>query len=51
MAYVWTAVVSASAIYPMILVIRGWKQHGGHENDVAPLPEQRPDPRAHPKCF
>ena len=38
MAFVWTAVVSASAIYPMILVIRGWKQHGGHDHYVAPLP-------------
>lgn len=39
MAFLWTAGVSASAIFPMILVIRGWKQHGGHENYVAPLPE------------
>jgi len=23
----------------MLLVIRGWKQHGGHDNYVAPLPE------------
>jgi MFS-type transporter involved in bile tolerance (Atg22 family) len=39
MAFLWTAVISATAIFPMILVIRGWKQHGGHENYVAPLPE------------
>jgi maltose/moltooligosaccharide transporter len=39
MAFLWTAVVSASAIYPMMLVIRGWKQHGGHEGYVAPLPD------------
>ncbi|MEI8196116.1 MAG: MFS transporter [Phycisphaerae bacterium] len=38
MAFVWTAVISATAIFPMILVIRGWKQHGGHDNYVAPLP-------------
>jgi MFS-type transporter involved in bile tolerance (Atg22 family) len=38
MAFLWTAVISACAILPMILVIRGWKQHGGHDNYVAPLP-------------
>lgn len=38
MAFLWTAVISASAIFPMILVIRGWKKHGGHESCVAPLP-------------
>ena len=39
MAFLWTAVIAASAIFPMILVIRGWKQHGGHTNYVPPLPE------------
>ena len=39
MAFLWTAVISAAAIWPMILVIRGWKQHGGHESYVAPLPD------------
>ena len=41
MAFLWTAVISASAIFPMILVIRGWQQHGGHDNYVAPMPENR----------
>ncbi|CAN5501905.1 hypothetical protein BH09VER1_BH09VER1_53610 [soil metagenome] len=39
MAFLWTVVICASAIFPMLLVIRGWKQHGGHDNYVAPLPE------------
>jgi maltose/moltooligosaccharide transporter len=39
MAFVWTAVISACAILPMLLVIRGWKQHGGPDDYVAPLPE------------
>ena len=34
-----SAVISASAILPMILVIRGWTQHGGHDNYVTPLPD------------
>jgi maltose/moltooligosaccharide transporter len=38
LAFLWTALFSASAIIPMILVIRGWKQHGGPGNYVAPLP-------------
>jgi len=38
-AFLWTAVISASAIYPMLLVIREWKKHGGHDNYVAPLPD------------
>ena len=39
MAFLWTAAISVCAIFPMILVIRGWKQHGGHDNYVAPLPD------------
>jgi len=39
MAFLWTAAISATAIFPMILVIRGWKQHGGHDNYVAPMPD------------
>ncbi len=39
MAFLWTVGISATAIFPMILVIRGWKHHGGHENYVAPLPD------------
>ena len=42
-AFFWTAALSASAIYPMILVIRGWKQHGGHDSYVAPMPKNRID--------
>ncbi|MFA7344329.1 MAG: MFS transporter [Terrimicrobiaceae bacterium] len=38
-AFLWTTVFAASAIFPMIQVIRGWKQHGGPENYVPPLPE------------
>lgn len=38
-AFLWTAVISTSTIFPMVLVIRGWKAHGGHDNYVAPLPE------------
>ena len=41
MAFLWTAAISACAIFPMILVIRGWKHHGGHDNYVAPLPENK----------
>ena len=43
MAFVWTAIVSATAIFPMLLVIRGWKQHGGHDNYVAPMPHSGND--------
>lgn len=39
LAFLWTAAICAAAIFPMVLVIRGWKQHGGHENYVAPLPK------------
>ena len=39
MAFLWTAGITASAFFPMVLVIRGWKQHGGHDNYVAPLPD------------
>ncbi len=38
MAFLWTAVIAASAIFPMILVIRGWKKHGGHDSYAPPLP-------------
>jgi hypothetical protein len=38
-AFLWMAAISASAIFPMILVIRCWKQHGGHDHYMAPLPE------------
>jgi maltose/moltooligosaccharide transporter len=38
MAFLWTAGISAAAIFPMLLVIREWKQHGGPDNYVPPLP-------------
>ncbi len=38
-AFLWTVVFCAAAILPMILVIRGWIQHGGAKNYVAPLPQ------------
>ena len=38
MAFLWTAGISATAIFPMLLVIREWKQHGGPVNYVPPLP-------------
>lgn len=37
-AFFWTAIISAAAIIPMVLVIRGWKQHGGPAHYRAPLP-------------
>jgi len=30
--------LSASAFFPVILVIRGWKKHGGNDTCVPPLP-------------
>lgn len=39
MAFIWTAIISASAIYPMSLVIRSWKAHGGYHHYIAPLPK------------
>jgi MFS-type transporter involved in bile tolerance (Atg22 family) len=39
MAFLWTAAISATAIFPMMLVIRAWKAHGGRDYYVAPLPE------------
>jgi MFS family permease len=38
MIYVWTAASMAMAIVPMLLVYRGWKQHGGPDHYVPPLP-------------
>ena len=39
MSYVWSALLSGLAVLPMLLVYRGWKQHGGPDRYVAPLPE------------
>jgi len=39
MAFFWTALISCIAIFPMTLVIRAWKQHGGHDGYVPPLPD------------
>jgi len=38
MVYLWSAVFAAASLFPMILVYRGWKQHGGTDNYVAPQP-------------
>jgi len=37
-AFVWTAVLAASAIFPMVTVIREWNRHGGRGSYVPPLP-------------
>jgi len=37
-AFLWTVALSALAIGPMILVMRGWRRHGGPHNYTAPLP-------------
>ncbi len=37
-AFLWTTVFAGIAIFPMLLVIRGWKLHGGPNNYVPPLP-------------
>ena len=38
MIYVWSAVSMTMTILPMLLVYRGWKQHGGPLHYVPPLP-------------
>ena len=38
MTFFWSAVFFALAIYPGLLVYRGWKSHGGPLDYVAPLP-------------
>ena len=42
MTYLWSAVLFASAIYPMILVYRDWRRHGGPHAYEAPLPPSGP---------
>lgn len=37
-AFLWTVAISAVALVPMFRVLRGWQQHGGHDNYVPPLP-------------
>ncbi|SDT89164.1 MFS-type transporter involved in bile tolerance, Atg22 family [Verrucomicrobium sp. GAS474] len=46
MTFLWSAVLFALAIYPMSLVYRYWKQHGGPDNYVPPLPEVVFPPKA-----
>lgn len=41
MIFVWSGLLLTLAIYPMLLVYRGWKHHGGPDHYVAPLPEVR----------
>ncbi len=38
MTFVWSGLLLTLAIYPMVLVHRGWKQHGGLHHYEAPLP-------------
>lgn len=38
-AFLWTTVFAGIAILPMLLVIRGWKLHGGPKNYKPPLPD------------
>jgi len=38
-AFLWTALFAGAAALPMILVIRQWKQLGGKEGYVPPLPD------------
>jgi hypothetical protein len=38
MAFLWSSAIQLLAIYPMMLVYREWKRHGGPEHYVAPLP-------------
>ena len=40
MIYFWSATLLALSIFPMFLVWRGWKQHGGPHHYVAPLPKE-----------
>lgn len=39
MAYAWSA-LSGLALIPLVQVYRGWKQHGGPDHYVAPLPPE-----------
>jgi maltose/moltooligosaccharide transporter len=39
MAYLWSA-IGGLAIIPLLWVYRDWKNHGGPENYVAPLPPE-----------
>jgi len=40
MIYFWSAALLALAILPMVLVYRGWMQHGGPHHYVAPVPKE-----------
>jgi len=40
MIFLWSAVLFAIAIWPMLLVYRDWKRHGGPDAYVPPLPAQ-----------
>jgi len=39
LAFLWTAILCAAAIFPMVIVIREWRRLGGHDNYDAPLPK------------
>ena len=40
MSFLWCAACFGLAIYPMMLVYRGWRLHGGPHNYLPPLPGQ-----------
>jgi len=44
MIYFWSAALLTLAMFPMLLVYRGWKQHGGPDHYIAPLPSRSPLP-------
>jgi hypothetical protein len=39
MAYLWSA-LGGLALIPLLAVYRGWKQHGGPDQYVAPMPPE-----------
>ncbi len=41
MAFLWSATLFTLALYPMMLVLRDWKKHGGLHGYVPPLPESK----------
>ncbi|GAB4182438.1 MAG: hypothetical protein Fur0032_23480 [Terrimicrobiaceae bacterium] len=38
-AFLWLGLLAASSLPFMFLVLKGWKEHGGSENYIAPLPQ------------
>ena len=44
MAFLWTALFTTVALVPLWLVYRGWRQHGGPDHYVPPLPSRPGNP-------